>query len=83
MRKKLSEFADASANYEVSAIYTTGHGVESNGTVYLIPGDFPVQQGNSALPGHALPLSEIAQASRAKKVNLIFYGGCRDDPLAN
>jgi uncharacterized caspase-like protein len=82
MREKLKAFEVASSRYDVAAIYTTGHGVEFSGAVYLVPGDFPLSQGDSALPSHALALSEIAKAARAQKVNLVFYGACRNDPLA-
>jgi hypothetical protein len=82
MRKKLKSFEAASSRYDVATIYTTGHGVESNGVVYLVPGDFPLSQGEKALSSSALPLPEIAKAVHAKTVNLVFYGACRDNPLA-
>ncbi|MGO9171147.1 MAG: caspase family protein [Rhodomicrobium sp.] len=82
MRKKLHDFAVASADFDAAVIYTTGHGLESKGAVYLIPGDYPREEGNSALAARALPLVEIANVARAKRVNLVFYGGCRDDPYS-
>ena len=81
MRKRLGEFAAKSAGYDAAAIYTTGHGLELEGTVYLLPGDFPASQGKAALGTHALPLREIAKAAKARRVNLVFYGGCRDNPF--
>lgn len=81
MRNKLASFRAASSAYDLALIYTTGHGVEVGGTVFLLPGDYPVVERNSALRKRALPLPEIAQSSSAKLANLIFYGGCRDDPL--
>lgn len=81
MRKKLKEFSASSSNYDAAAIYTTGHGVEENGAVYLVPGEFPISEGHAALPSKALPLLETAASARAKSVNLIFYGACRDNPL--
>jgi hypothetical protein len=81
MRKRLGEFAAKSAGYDAAAIYTTGHGLESEGAVYLLPGDFPASQGKAALGTHALPLREIAKAAKARRVNLVFYGGCRDNPF--
>jgi hypothetical protein len=82
MREKLKSFEAASSSYDVATIYTTGHGVESKGVVYLVPGDFPLSQGENALHSSALPLPEIAKAVRAKTVNLVFYGACRDNPLS-
>ncbi|MGO8952628.1 MAG: caspase family protein [Rhodomicrobium sp.] len=83
MRRKLAEFAAASTDFDAAAIYTTGHGLETNGEVYLIPGDYPRNEGNAALRAKALPLAVIANAARAKHVNLVLYGGCRDDPFSN
>ncbi len=81
MRKRPGDFAAKSTDYDSAAIYTTGHGLESEGTVYLIPGDYPIEQGKLALRAKALPLQEIANMAHARRVNLVFYGGCRDDPF--
>jgi Caspase domain len=81
MKRKLAGFAAKSAGYDAAAIYTTGHGLEYGGIVYLLPSDYPVRLGKAALRPAALQLSEIANAARARKVNLVFYGGCRDHPF--
>lgn len=78
----LQQFSQRSANADIAAIYTTGHGVEVDGTVYLLPGNYPVEQGEGALQSHGVRLSRLADAVRAKGVNLVFYGGCRDNPFA-
>ncbi|MGB7915805.1 MAG: caspase family protein [Rhodomicrobium sp.] len=83
MRKKLAEFGAASSSYDVAAIYTTGHGVERDGVIYLVPGAFPISEGDAALPSNALPLRDIAASPRARAMNLVFYGGCRDNPFSN
>lgn len=81
MRDKLGDFRKRSAVADAAVVYTTGHGVEVGGTVFLVPGDYPIAQRNAALASRALPLSEIAGSLAARRVNLVFYGGCRDDPL--
>ena len=83
MEETLARFAAKSAGYDAAVIYTTGHGVDVGGSVYLLPGDYPIAQRNGALPGSALRLSEISEGLRAKRVNLLFWGGCRDNPLAD
>ncbi len=80
--RKLAAFAEASRSKDTAVIYTTGHGVEVGGTVYLIPGDYPIAERNRALAGRAIALPRIAEAAQARTVNLVFYGGCRDNPLA-
>jgi len=81
MRERLAAFRARSIESDAAVVYTTGHGVEVAGTVYLMPGDYPVAERDRSLGEKALRLSEIADALRAKKINLVFYGGCRDDPF--
>jgi len=81
MRAKLSSFAAAAAAQDAAVVYTTGHGVEAGCHVYLLPGDYPIEQRNAALAQRALRLSEIAASVRARAINLVFYGGCRDNPF--
>jgi hypothetical protein len=70
-----------SISSDAAAIYTTGYGVEIDGTVYFLPGDYPIYEGNQALKRRALPLPEIAGSTVGKVVKLVFYAGCRDNPL--
>jgi hypothetical protein len=81
VRAKLTEFATRSNEHDAAIIYTTGHGVEVGGKVFLLPGDYPISERNSALAERAVSLSEIGESVRAKQVNLVFYGGCRDNPF--
>jgi hypothetical protein len=81
MRETVSKFSVESAQADAALIYTTGHGVEVDGTVYLLPGDYPLAKKNAALSSRALPVRDIGAGLRAKRVNLLFYGGCRDNPL--
>ena len=83
LRRTLSAFANQSENSDASIIYTTGHGIESAGKIYLLAGNYPVGLQQTAVATHALPLAEIAGSLRAKQVNLLFYGGCRDNPFSN
>ena len=81
MRARLAEFSHRSGNADVTMIYVTGHGVEVDGTVFLLPGDYPVKERNAALAKRALALSDIALSPNAKHANLVFYAGCRDNPF--
>jgi len=81
MRERLAEFRNRSINSDAAVIYTTGHGVEVEGTVYLLPCDYPIKERNSALMKRALPLPEIIGSPAARLANLVFYAGCRDNPF--
>jgi hypothetical protein len=77
----LAQFAKESAAADVAAIYATGHSVEVDKSVSLLLGDFPVAEGKRALPAHSVGLQTIASAAHARNINLIFYGGCRNNPF--
>ena len=75
----LSQFRHLAGKHETAVIYATGHGVESNGSVYLLPGDYPLQEGCSAarLRAGAVSVERIAAACRGSRLNLVFFAGCR------
>jgi hypothetical protein len=77
----LKEFLEQSKEADIAAIYTTGHGVEVNERIYLLPGDYPISGGGAHLDSQAIQLSRLGDAAHAKKLNLIFYGGCRNNPF--
>jgi hypothetical protein len=86
MRARLKAFAAQSRNADAAVIYTTGHGFEVDGKVYLLPSDYPMDETGNVLTGNvleerAMPLSEIASSVQAGNINLLFYGGCRNDPF--
>jgi Caspase domain len=79
-RAALAEFAAASGSADNALIYLGGHGAQHQRTVYWMMGDFP-EQDAKWLPTHAIPVSEIARAGRARSLNLVLYASCRDDPF--
>ena len=82
LRAALARHHGRTAEADTSLIYVTGHGAEHRGRIALLPGDYPARGGAAALPTHAIMLDEIADAGRAHRRNLLFYGGCRNDPFA-
>jgi hypothetical protein len=75
----LTSFRRGSQRSDIGVIYSTGHGVELDGVVYLIPGDYPAGAGFGAaqLKRHAISVARIARAASARSQNLVFFGGCR------
>jgi len=45
----LREFLEQSKKADIAAVYSTGHGVEVNETIYLLPGDYPISSGGAYL----------------------------------
>jgi hypothetical protein len=75
----VSEFARVSTRHDVSVVYATGHGREQDGTVYLIPADYPFQHGFSRrqLQSSAVSIEKLAMACRGSSLRMVFFAGCR------
>lgn len=74
----LKTFASFSKHYDRAVIYTTGHGFENNTITYLIRGDYPYSYSETRIDEYAIPLKRLGDTLNAKKLNLLFYGGCRN-----
>lgn len=73
----LTELSRRSETAEAALIYTTGHGYEHEGVVYLLPGDYPFDAGSNRLPDLSVDVAALARHLKAKSANLVFFGGCR------
>jgi hypothetical protein len=75
----LSMFERRSRPADVALIYSTGHGLEVGDTVYLIPGDFPPDELESAagLRDRAISVDRMTASAHASRLNLVFFAGCR------
>lgn len=79
LTQALASFGDRSKRSEIGVIYSTGHGLELDGEVYLVPGDYPdgAGYGSTLLKRHAVSVAEMTNAACASRQNLIFFAGCR------
>ena len=75
----LQSFRRKPRDADVGIVYSTGHGVELNGVVYLVPGDYPAGEGFDAvrLREYAISVDRMIRLSEANGQNLIFFAGCR------
>jgi hypothetical protein len=73
----LEALSARSEDAEAAVIYVTGHGFEHRGHVYLVPNDNPLAMGSGWLPGRAVDVQSLAGFVKAKRANLVFFGGCR------
>lgn len=75
----LESFRHRSKDSEIAVIYSTGHGFESGGEVFLVPGDYPSgkQYGRAQLRDHAVSISWIIDVPSACGQNIVFFAGCR------
>lgn len=77
LREALETLSRRSVDAEAAVIYLTGHGVEHNDQVYLLPSDYPFEDGPNWLPDRAVHVPSLAKYLKSSSANIVFFGGCR------
>jgi uncharacterized caspase-like protein len=81
-RRVLRDFADRAADADIAVIYYAGHGIEVDGTNYLIPVDAKLERDNDVFD-EAFSLDRVLLAVEpAKKLRLVILDACRDNPFS-
>jgi hypothetical protein len=77
--RALVSFRRRSLGSDIGIIYLTGHGVECDGRVYLLPGDYPRLEGfgRAQLRKRAVSVTQMINAASARSQNIVFFAGCR------
>jgi uncharacterized caspase-like protein len=82
MRRALRDFSDRARDADIAVIYYAGHGMEVDGTNYLIPVDARLER-DADVYDEALSLDRILVAAEpAKQLRLVILDACRDNPFA-
>ncbi|MCK1744950.1 caspase family protein [Bradyrhizobium sp. 139] len=82
MRRMLREFAGRTRDAEMAVIYYAGHGIELDGTNYLIPTDATLETDGDVLD-ETIPVERALFAVEpAKQLRLIILDACRDNPFS-
>lgn len=81
-RRALRDFADRARDADIAVVYYAGHGIEVDGTNYLIPVDAKLER-DSDVYDEAFSLERILLAIEpAKQLRLVILDACRDNPFA-
>ena len=81
-RRVLRDFSDSAADADIAVIYYAGHGIEVDGTNYLIPVDAKLERDNDVFD-EAFSLERVMLAVEpAKKLRLVILDACRDNPFS-
>jgi uncharacterized caspase-like protein len=81
-RRALRDFADAARNADIAVVYYAGHGLEVEGSNYLIPIDAKLERDTDVFD-EALSLDRVLVAIEpAKQLRLVILDACRDNPFA-
>ena len=82
MRRVLRDFADKARDADVAVIFYAGHGIEVEGTNYLLPTD-AVLERDTDIYDEAFSLDRLlVTIEPAKQLRLVILDACRDNPFA-
>jgi formylglycine-generating enzyme required for sulfatase activity len=81
MRRALRDFSDHARDADIAVVFYAGHGIEVNGTNYLIPVD-AVLERDIDVEDETVSLDRVSQVlDQAKRLRLIILDACRDNPF--
>jgi hypothetical protein len=81
MRRALREFSHTARDADVVVVFYAGHGIEMNGSNYLIPTDAKLEQ-DFDVEDETVSLDRVlATAEPAKRLRLVILDACRDNPF--
>ncbi|WP_428131367.1 caspase family protein [Bradyrhizobium sp.] len=83
MRKALRDFTDKTVNADIAVVFYAGHGIELDGTNYLIPVDAALKRDIDVYD-EAISLDRIlATIEPARQLRLVILDACRNNPFAD
>jgi uncharacterized caspase-like protein len=82
MRRVLRDFADQARDSDMAVVYYAGHGIEIDGTNYLIPTDATLERDTDVYD-EAFSLDRVLLAIEpARQLRLVIVDACRNNPFA-
>ncbi len=83
MRRVLRDFADQARDSDIAVVYYAGHGIEMDGTNYLIPTDAKLER-DTDIYDEAFSLDRVLLAIEpARQLRLVIVDACRNNPFAD
>jgi tetratricopeptide (TPR) repeat protein len=77
----LKSFASEAANADWAVIYFAGHGIELDGSNYLVPVDAKYEN-DADIPGESVALDQVLNAvNGAARMRLVILDACRENPF--
>jgi uncharacterized caspase-like protein len=82
LRRVIRQFSEISRDADISVIYYAGHGMEVDGTNYLVPTDAKLLS-DFDVEDETVSLDRVLKAlDPVKRLKLIILDACRDNPFA-
>jgi uncharacterized caspase-like protein len=81
LRKSIRLFSETSRDADISVVYYAGHGIEVDGTNYLVPADAKLVS-DFDVEDETISLDRVLKAlDGAKRLRLVILDACRDNPF--
>lgn len=81
MRRAIRDFSDLARNADIAVVYFAGHGIEVDGSNYLIPTD-AVLERDIDVDDETVSLDRLIRVLEpVKRLRLIILDACRDNPF--
>ena len=81
MGRALRDFGDSAEGAEWAMVFFAGHGLEVNGTSYLVPTDAELKR-ETHVSDEAISLTQVqAKVDAAAKLGLVILDSCRNNPF--
>jgi hypothetical protein len=82
LRRAIKEFSNTVRGADAAVVYFSGHGIEVDGTNYLIPVD-AILETDIDVPDETYSLDRLLKVLEpAKRLRLVMLDACRDNPFA-
>jgi len=83
LRRTIREFSETSRDADISVVYYAGHGIEVDGTNYLVPVDARLSS-DFDIEDETVSLDRVLRAlDSVKRLKLVILDACRENPFAN
>jgi uncharacterized caspase-like protein len=83
LRRVIREFSETSRDADIAVVYYAGHGIEVDGTNYLVPTDAKLVS-DFDIEDETVSLDRVLKALEGtKRLRLVILDACRDNPFAN
>ena len=83
MRRVINDFSDLTKNADTAVVFFAGHGIEVDGTNYLVPVDGKLAR-DLDVEDETISLDRILRILEpVRRFRLIILDACRDNPFAN
>jgi len=83
MKRVIRDFTDEVRSADIAVVFYAGHGIEVDGTNYLVPVDALLRR-DVDVEDEAVPLDRLTRMlDPAKRLRLVMLDACRDNPFIN